>query len=67
MHLVTSVCVYVTKKLTCLVPYRSKKNTAECIILLACEVKHLQSVFLCPASCANTEQFVLVLFRPALE
>ena len=26
MYLVASVCAYVTKKLTCLVPYRSKKT-----------------------------------------
>ena len=54
------VYVYVAKKI---VPYRSKKNIAECIILLACE--NTSEVVFYVYQVVQMEQFMLVLFRSA--
>ena len=46
------MCVYVSKKLSCLVPYRSKKSCCVLYYLLM-NFKRLQNGILCPVSCTD--------------
>ena len=66
MHLVMLVCVYVAKKSTCLVPYHLKKHCWVHCTTCFCNLNASEVVFYVQ-QVVQMEQFMLVLFRTALE